>query len=201
MAHYRGLMVSFAEGMVGDPFERTIRRTLRQLSRQRVRIVLQPGNIFVIEYAVGHDEGTDVALRTCWLRGWAEPVEHAIPSGQLTPDGQLPDRLFTGTSMIYRLTDSGWSVVHRSHMWLLMTVLIGLLSLFVALFASGILTFRHEGAGSPLGVAGASSAVCEHTVQSTFKEIAQPEILDAGRRPMSRNGASRRGGPKTHAFH
>jgi hypothetical protein len=34
-----------------DPFERTIRRTLRQLAKQRVRMILQPGNFWVIDNA------------------------------------------------------------------------------------------------------------------------------------------------------
>lgn len=128
-----------AEGLnMGDPFERTIHRTLRRLSRQRVRLVLQPGNVLVIEKAVGSDEDTDAALRTCWLRGWAEPVEHAIPAGKLTLDGQLPSPMFTGVTTIYRITDSGWSFVHRSHMWLLMTVLIAFLSLCAGILVSGV---------------------------------------------------------------
>jgi hypothetical protein len=128
--------------VIRDPFDRKIYRTLRQLSRQRVRVILQPGNVMAIDNAVGRNEQTDAALKTCWLRGWVEPVEHAIPTGELTPDGQLPDPLYTGVTTIYRMTDSGWSVVHRSHMWLLLTVLIAFLSLSVGILV-GVLGSYH----------------------------------------------------------
>lgn len=38
--------------------ERAIRRMLRKLARQRVALVLQPGNVRVIERALMHDENT-----------------------------------------------------------------------------------------------------------------------------------------------
>jgi hypothetical protein len=123
---------------VFDPLERKIRRTLRRLGHQRVRLILPP-DVLVIENAVGNDEQTLAALRTCWLRGWAELVQNAVPSGEVPSDGRISNPPFTRTTPVYRMTDSGWSVVHRSHMWFLTTVLIGLLSLLIALFASGIL--------------------------------------------------------------
>jgi hypothetical protein len=51
--------------------ERDIRRTLKSLSRQRVALVLQPGNVWVIERAVEDNEQTDSALKTAKLRGHA----------------------------------------------------------------------------------------------------------------------------------
>lgn len=142
---YRGLVGSIVAGSreIGDPFERTIRQALRQLSRQRVRMILQPGNVRVIDNAVQRNQDTDAALMTCWLRGWAEPVENAVPTGQLTPDGQLPNPVVTGVMTMYRLTDSGWSVVHRSHMWLLITVIIAFLSLCLGILVSGLLSHPH----------------------------------------------------------
>lgn len=58
-----------------DPKERHIRQTLRRLARQRVALVLQPGNIWVIEYAVPENEETDATLKTCYMRGWVEVWE------------------------------------------------------------------------------------------------------------------------------
>ena len=113
-----------------DRYERVIRRTLRKLARQRVRVILQPGNVIVVDQAVEEDEETAPALMTCYLRGWVEPLEHAIPSGRLTPDGNLPNPLFSGVKTMYRMTDAGWSVVYRVHLWLVMTVIIAFLSLF-----------------------------------------------------------------------
>src|SRR5205085_4072265 len=119
-----------------DPFERTIRRVLRDLARQRVRAILQPGNVFVIDNSIDHDDETDAALRTCWLRGWVEPLdEKAVPVGQVAADGRLPNPLFTGATLFWRITDSGWSVIRRSQMWVLGGFLIALLSLAVALFS------------------------------------------------------------------
>jgi len=96
--------------------------------------VLQPGNVWVIEKAVEDNEETDLALKTCYMRGWVEPIESAVPRGKLTADGKLPQgNVFNQTGPFYRLTDSGWSVINRSHQLLLMTVLLGLLTLLAAL--------------------------------------------------------------------
>jgi hypothetical protein len=64
------------------------------------------------------------------MRGWVEPIDHAIPTGKLTPKGELPQGdLFTGTSSLYRLTDSGWAVINRSHLFTLLTVFLAVLTL------------------------------------------------------------------------
>lgn len=115
--------------------EREIGRTLRKLSRQRVAMILQPGNIWVIERAVGDDEKTEVHLRTCHLRGWVEPVSNAVPKGRLSADGRLPSgQLFDGHGPIYRLTDSGWAAIHRAHLWVLVGVAIAFGSFIAAWF-------------------------------------------------------------------
>ena len=75
--------------------ERHIRRVLRKLARQRVAMVLQPGNVLVIEREVGHDPDTLAALQTCHMRGWVEPMfDQAIPQGTLPPDLNLGNALF-----------------------------------------------------------------------------------------------------------
>ena len=68
-----------------------IRRILRRLSKQRVGLVFQPGNIWVIEKAVEDNEETDAALKTCYMRGWVEPLENSVPKGKPKEDGSLPD--------------------------------------------------------------------------------------------------------------
>src|SRR5450759_1845165 len=99
-----------------DPFERTIMRTLRDLADQRVRVVLQPGNYWIVDCAIKKDADTDAVLATCFMRGWVEPLEHAVPSAQLSPDGNLPPNFqFEGRETIYRLTSAGWSAIHRSN--------------------------------------------------------------------------------------
>jgi hypothetical protein len=73
-----------------DRFERIIRRTLRKLAKPRVRMVLLPGNYWVVERAIDLDDDTRAALLTCQMRGWIEPLLHAVPSWQATPSGALP---------------------------------------------------------------------------------------------------------------
>ena len=119
--------------------ERLIRRTLHGLAKQRVALILQPGNVLVIEKAVGGDDETEAALRTCHLRGWADLVSNALPQGDLAPGGELPERPFTRRGPVCRLTEAGWAAVNRSHRWVVATWLVGLASLvasFVALLAS-----------------------------------------------------------------
>ena len=116
--------------------EAKIRGVLRRLSRQRVALVLHPGNVWVIENAVKDNEDTDTALKTCYLRGWIEPIENAIPKGDVPEDGRLPNGSpFNRTGSIYRITDSGWSVINRANFWVLTTVLVGVLGLLVSIIA------------------------------------------------------------------
>lgn len=102
--------------------ERFIRKVLRRLSRQRVALLLQPGNVWVVERAVTESDGVVEALRTCHMRGWVEVLEDSVPKGALTPDGRLPKgAMFSGQGPIYRLTDAGWNVIHRTHEWVVVT--------------------------------------------------------------------------------
>lgn len=117
-----------------DRRERKIRHTLRKLSRQRVALVLQPGNVWVIEKAVAEDADTDEALKTCHMRGWIEPLADAVPRGRLASDGTLPaDFKFKDAGTIYKLTSAGWSVVYRSYQLAMIAVLISIVSLTVSI--------------------------------------------------------------------
>ncbi len=124
--------------MIFDVRERQIRATLRKLSRQRVALVLQPHNVWVIEKALPRTEDNEAALRTCYMRGWIESVHEAIPSGALNSDGSLAGgKLFTTTEPMFRLTDSGWAVINRSHMLTILAVFLAALSIIVAVGVSG----------------------------------------------------------------
>ncbi|WP_328187544.1 hypothetical protein [Marinobacter sp. OP 3.4] len=104
-----------------------IYRLLRRLARQRVGMVLQPGNYWVIEYAVEDNEETDVLLKTCYMRGWVEPLQNSVPKGRLQADGSSPNGpMFDSAGPIWKLTDTGWSVIQRRHE-------LGILALFVAI--------------------------------------------------------------------
>jgi len=115
---------------LGSKRERFIRKVLKSISKQRVALILQPGNVFVIEKAPVSEPGLEEALRTCHMRGWIEPICNAIPKGKLTKDCKLPDGdLFTEIGPYYRLTEAGWSVIRRTHLWVVTTCLIALATL------------------------------------------------------------------------
>lgn len=119
--------------------EFSIYRTLKAVSKQRVALILQPGNVWVIERAIPDDEVTEANLRTCHLRGWVEPIENAIPKGQLAEDGGLSEgSIFNKQGPLYRLTDAGWNAIHRAHV-------IALLGVIVSLLAAGlgVIAFQH----------------------------------------------------------
>jgi hypothetical protein len=98
--------------------EREIRRVRRGLARQRVRLVLKPGNVLVIEKALDTSgEGVQAALHTAEIRGWVEILEDAVPAAKLGPQGQLPTE-WERRAPIYRLTGAGWNAIHRTQGWL-----------------------------------------------------------------------------------
>ena len=122
--------------------ERAIRRVLKQLARQRIVKILQPGNAWLIELGpTSGNEGVDEALRTCDLCGWAEPLAHkAIPEWRVSPSGDLPSDPPTNMTVMYRLTGAGWDVIHRTHVWVVFTCAVAMVTLFatiVGLIARG----------------------------------------------------------------
>jgi hypothetical protein len=123
--------------------ERFIRRTLKKLSRQRVVGVFQPGNVWVIEKSPVIDEKVETALKTCHLRGWVEPIFDAIPKGQLTKEGKLPDKL-SGVGPVYRLTEAGWNALNRIYGWIIATWLIA----FVTFIATIVFFIVSSGRGN-----------------------------------------------------
>jgi hypothetical protein len=126
--------------------EREIRHILKRLSRQRVALVLQPGNVWVIEDAIEDNEETDAALKTAYMRGWVEPIENAVPKGKLTSGGALPSgNPFLEVGPLWRLTEGGWAVVNQTHWWALFAIVISVLSFAVSV-GSLLLTlyWRHK---------------------------------------------------------
>ena len=110
-----------------------IHRVLRQLAKQRVGLVLQPGNVWVIEYAVPDDDETDTLLKTCYMRGWIEPLERSIPKGKLQDDGSLPEGpMFDSQGPVWKLTDSGWSAINRSHQLTMFGIFLSLVGVIIA---------------------------------------------------------------------
>jgi hypothetical protein len=120
--------------------ERRIRGVLKRMARQRVCMILPPQGVWVIECAVPDAPGTEEAFRTCHLRGWVEPIENAIPKGELDAEGKPrePKKYFTEVGPLYRLTEAGWNVIRGTHALLVATctiafaaLVVGLINLFV----------------------------------------------------------------------
>lgn len=112
--------------------ERRIRKALRSLSRQCVVHILAPGNVWVLDPCP--DEGdpyVSESLRTCYLRGWSEIVEDAVPRARLSNAGELPTSL-AGVAPVYRLTEAGWAELRRTHELLVATFAASLISAAVA---------------------------------------------------------------------
>lgn len=110
-----------------------IHRLLRRLAKQRVGLVLQPGNVWVVEFAVEDTEETDALLKTCFMRGWVEPLQDSIPKGRLSPDGALPSGpMFQSQGPLWKLTDSGWSAIQRRHEIMVLGIFIAVLGVAVA---------------------------------------------------------------------
>ena len=123
--------------------ERFIRRVLRRLARQRVAALLQPGNIWLVEQAIEVDDETSAALRTCFLRGWVEPIsDSAIPTGDARNLIHNTAPLFDRAPVVYRLTDSGWSVIHDSHSWVVGTFVVSVAALVASIIGVMIVLSR-----------------------------------------------------------
>jgi len=111
--------------------ERAIRRALHAIARQRV--------VSVLTRSPPNEEWFDIAVRTSHIRGWVEVLHEAVPTGVLQGTGASPILPEIRLRTVYRLTEGGWAVIHRSHAWIIATFLIALLSL-VAGVASVVLT-------------------------------------------------------------
>lgn len=113
--------------------ERQVRRTLKAIARQRVALVLQPGNISVIELSPPREEWFELGVRTAQIRGWVDILHENLPTGTVgfsenTP--QFPKHMAPETH--YRLTEGGWAVLNRSQAWVLATFLVSSLALLVS---------------------------------------------------------------------
>jgi hypothetical protein len=113
--------------------EREVRRALKAISGQRVAIVLQPGNVQVIERSPPKEEWFELGVQTCLIRGWVEVLHADLPTGMMKFSGSnpvFPEQITPTTH--YRLTEGGWAVLNRSHAWIVATFLISAVGLVVA---------------------------------------------------------------------
>ena len=112
--------------------EYSIFKTLKYLSKQRVALILQPGSVWVIEKAIPETEENLENIQTCRMRGWVEILIESIPVEDLNSDGSLPNNGLTKKQPIYKLTDSGWNAIHRTHVMVLLGVIISLIGVAIA---------------------------------------------------------------------
>lgn len=111
--------------------EYSIYRTLKQLSKQRVEKIIN-GVWFVYPGVQGTDENIE-NIQTCLMRGWVEVLHEAVPSGTLNSDRPLPpDQIFDKVNDVYRLTDSGWNAIHRTHQLFVLSIIIALIGVTIA---------------------------------------------------------------------
>lgn len=127
--------------------ERLTVGVLRSLSRLYVAEVFKTGDIRSGN-PIQFSPETIAGLATCHLRGWAEPIEgggpgwiyKSDPVGQLSkidrqdrvgPDPKLPNNFPAD----WRLTDSGWNVIHRQRVIELIGIGIGILGIGLAIIA------------------------------------------------------------------
>lgn len=108
------------------------------IAKQRVALVLIPGDIWVIENSLIIDNNFEAEVATCLMRGWIDILEKSIRFGQLTKNGKLPnkslDKLFNETGNIYRITESGWAVINRQKTILIVALLIAFMTLIFMIF-------------------------------------------------------------------
>jgi len=115
--------------------EYSIYKTLKLLSRQRVGMVLQPGNFWVIEKAMPATEINEENIQTCLMRGWVEVLHESVPTQQLPPDGELRKASAASGQHVYRLTEGGWNAIHRTRSLNLLGLIVGLVGIGVAVLS------------------------------------------------------------------
>ena len=114
--------------------EYSIYKTLSRISKQRVVLLLQPGSAWVIEKALPNTSQHQANIRTCMIRGWVETLHESIPSTNIDNNHGLSKGFkFDSNEDIYKLTDSGWNAIHRTHVITLLSIIIALLGVFITL--------------------------------------------------------------------
>jgi hypothetical protein len=110
--------------------ERAVRKAMHAIAKQRAVMFVEPGHVLVVEHATPDEEWFDVAVQTCLIRGWADVLHDAVPTGDLSSQGGeivLPQSM-TPKAM-YRLTEGGWAAINRSHAWVIGTFMVALVTL------------------------------------------------------------------------
>lgn len=99
-------------------------------------MLLQPENAWVIENALPDTNQNQANIRTCMIRGWVDVLHESIPSTNIDNNYGLSKKLDFNKNEnkdIYRLTDSGWNAIHRSHVITLLSIIVALLGVYITL--------------------------------------------------------------------
>jgi hypothetical protein len=113
--------------------EYSIRKTLRQLAKQRVAMVHQPGNYWVIEKAMPRTKQNEENLQTSMMRGWVEILHESVPTQNLTDSMKIKDSAKAKNQHLYRLTDAGWNAIHRTNVLVVLGLILAVISTGVAI--------------------------------------------------------------------
>ncbi|HHC6463055.1 hypothetical protein HJ014_18840 [Vibrio parahaemolyticus] len=130
-------MFSYLNTLVKDfVYEQQLLAVLNKIKRQRVAIILEPGNVPVIERAIGNDESIKAMLLTAQIRGWVEVLHENIPTGQVSASGEMNmSNPFSSVQTYWKLTDSGWAAIQRRHQLSIFAFAVSVVGVVVAINA------------------------------------------------------------------
>ncbi|WP_162592888.1 hypothetical protein [Variovorax sp. PBL-E5] len=109
--------------------EREVRKALKIIAGQRVAMILQPGNVLVIERSPTSTEWFEEAVQTCRIRGWVEVLHEGLPSADLDFHDQTPILGSARPKTHYKLTEGGWNAIRGTHALVIVAIILSALSL------------------------------------------------------------------------
>ncbi len=114
-------------------YELKVQKVLKKIAKQRVALILQPGNVPVIERAIGSDEETQAIILTAQIRGWVEVLHEDMPTGKVDENGYFNKaQPFDKLETYWKLTDSGWAVIQRRHQLSVLSLLVAIIGVIYA---------------------------------------------------------------------
>ncbi|MCU8075891.1 hypothetical protein [Shewanella sp. SM29] len=121
--------------MFGDfIYEFKMHRVLKKVARQRVAMILKPGNVPVVERAIGRDEETKTFLLTAQIRGWVDILHEDMPTGKIDENGKMNmEQPFESKENHWKLTDSGWAAIQRRHQLSVLGIGLAIIGALVAI--------------------------------------------------------------------
>jgi hypothetical protein len=115
-------------------YEFKMHRVLKKLARQRVAMILEPGNVPVVERAIGRNEQTKAFLLTAQIRGWVDILHEDMLTGKLDDNrGINTEQPFQSKENHWKLTDSGWGAIQRRHQLSILNLSIAVIGTFVVI--------------------------------------------------------------------